>query len=223
MRLADCFTPLMAYVAYFLRAHRQRDFGWDEVRSNIGRLLAESEQKALAAGFSLEDYNEARFAVCAWVDEMILNSDWKEKGRWQREQLQRLYYNTTNAGEEFFEHLSSLDMGRRDVREVYYLCLALGFQGQYCRDTDRFLLEQLTTSNLKLLFGNPVELPDLKEDLFPHAYPPPSEEGIKGGRFSLSPLSIAFIVGPVVLFALLYVIYRFVLGGIAQNVLSLVG
>jgi type VI protein secretion system component VasF len=56
--------------------------------------------------------------VLSWIDEMFLNSNWPQRNQWQHMML--TYYGTLNAGEEFFRH---------DVREIYYLCLSLGFQG----------------------------------------------------------------------------------------------
>ena len=79
---------------------------------------------------------------------------------------------TSDAGELFFERLNAIGPHQRDVREVYYLCLSLGFTGQYCNPGDDFMLEQLRLSNLKLLTGSSMGVPSLdKESLFPDAYP----------------------------------------------------
>jgi type VI secretion system protein ImpK len=108
------------------------------------------------------------------------------------------------------------------VREVYYLCLAMGFTGRYCNPGDEFLLEQLKTSNLKLLSGSSVGLPSLERgDLFPEGYPADSSRPApehKRSPFSL--FSLACLAGPAILFLVLFVIYRFALSGIGENILS---
>ncbi len=224
MHLTDCFMELVAYVVYFQRTAAAKQPPYEQVKADILRLLTQSEGCLKKGVVSPEDYDLARFAICAWVDEAILNSAWSQKGHWQREQLQRLYYHTTDAGEEFFERLNALGFQQREVREVYYLCLALGFMGRYCHKGDEYLLEQLKSSNLKLLMGSSVGLPSLERaDLFPEAHPTDSVAigaQKKTLRFSLA--TLACLAGPVVLFGLLYLVYHFSLSGIAENFLRTV-
>jgi type VI secretion system protein ImpK len=213
---------LVAYVAYFLRSAASKQPPFDQVKTDIQRLMADSENRFRGEGFSQEDFDLARFAICAWVDEAVLNSPWNEKGRWQTEQLQRLYYQTADAGEIFFDRLNSLGPQQRDVREVYYLCLAMGFIGRYCHEGDEYLLEQLKTSNLKVLTGSSVGLPSLdRTELFPEAYPVDSEtvQGRSGKTF-FSGFTLACIGAPVALFLVLFLIYSFILGNVGETILS---
>lgn len=215
---------VLAYVAYFLKNVAQKQPPYERVKADILRLMSESEEYLKKGLFSQDDYNLARFAICAWVDEAVLNSGWNEKDQWQREQLQRLYYNIADAGEAFFSRLNDLGPHQRDVREVYYLCLALGFMGRYCSEGDKFLLDQVKTSNLKLLIGSSVGLPSLERtDIFPEAYPPePGEVASPTEKFSFTPFMLICLGGPVVLFIALYIIYAFILNGIGENFLSMV-
>lgn len=215
LHLSDCFIELLAYVAYFRKSVPGKQPPYDKVKADILRLLSESEAHVKDGTFSREDYDQARFMVCAWIDEAILSSSWNQKGQWQREQLQRTFYQTTEAGEEVFERLNALGFHQRDVREVYYLCLALGFSGRYCKKGDDVLLDQLKTSNLKILMGSSVGSSSLeKEELFPGAYPgDPLESRTSTSRFGFSALTLIGLVGPVVLFGLLYLVYRFALSG----------
>jgi type VI secretion system protein ImpK len=222
MRLSDCFVDLIAYMSYFLKSVAKRQPPYDKVRADVHRLLAQSQESVKRGLVSDEEYREAHFAVCAWVDEAILSSPWQEKAKWTREQLQRLHYQTTDAGEEFFERLNRLGPAQTGAREVYYLCLAMGFAGRYHNQGDEFLLEQLKTSNLKLLSGSSLGLPTLERgELFAEAYPPDSPGAApqrKAGLFSA--FTLASLGGPVVLFVVLFVIYRFALSGIGDNILS---
>lgn len=219
MHLSDCFMDLIAYVIYFQKSAASKQPAFDQVRTDILRLLTQSEQCLKKGLYPQDDYDQARFMVCAWVDEAILSSAWDYKAQWQREQLQRVYYNTTDAGEEAFDRLNALGLHQREVREVYYLCLALGFMGRYCHKGDEFMLEQVKASNLKLLLGSSVGLPSLdRSELFPEAYP---AEGAtpepQKGRFSFSPLTLICMAGPLVLFLILFFIYRFALDGVGEN------
>ncbi|OPX40635.1 MAG: DotU family type IV/VI secretion system protein [Deltaproteobacteria bacterium] len=225
MRLTDCFSELIAYVIYFLKAADQKEAPFDKVRTDVQRLLSEAETSAKGAGISDADFDLARFAVCAWVDEGILNSTWQGKAEWQREPLQRLYYSTAAAGELFYEKLNALGLQQHDVREIFYLCLAMGFKGRYCNEGDDFLLDQLKTSNLKLLAGSSIGIPSIeKENLFPDAYPTSADAPVSSGKKSrfINPTVLVSLIGPVALFGLLFWIYRFILGNVADNFMSMV-
>ena len=224
MRLSDSFVELIAYTALVIRPESGRQSSFEQVDADIRRLIADSETRSQQGGFSSADYDLARFAVFAWIDETILSSHWEGKGRWLGEQLQRRYYNTTDAGKLFFERLNTIGPHQLDVREVYYLCLAMGFSGQYCNEGDDYLLEQLKISNLKLLTGSSMGLPDLKQaTLFPDSYAPDSGQlpmaGPKMKRFSAFTLICG--VSPVLLLGALFVVYRFILGNIGQSLIEM--
>ncbi len=223
MHLTDCFMEAIAYVAYFTKTVAMKQPSYEQVKATILRLMAKSEQCVAKGLFPREDYDQARFMVCAWIDEAILASGWQHRGLWQREQLQRLYYGTVEAGEEVFERLNSIGFHQRDVREVYYLCLSLGFKGRFVKPEDEYLLEQLRTSNLKLLLGSSVGIPSLERaDLFPESYPIETVETGVRKRFPVSLVTLVVFAAPVLLFALLFLVYRFSLAGIADGFLRTV-
>ncbi len=218
MRLSDCYMELVAYVAYFLKSAGKKQPPFEQVRSRVEGMLSAAYNEAVEP-FGGEDADLARFAVCAWIDEAVLSSSWNEKGTWQKEPLQLKYYQTLAAGEIFFEKLNALGVQNNDAREVYYLCLAMGFMGRYCKEGDRFLLDQLKTSNLKVLMGSSVGVPALKKtQLFPEAYPPVGNVPVKaasGPGYGL--MNIIIVSIPVALFGLLYGIYYFVLNNITKT------
>ncbi len=224
MRLSDCFIKLIAYVAYLSRSNADRQPGFAQVNTDIQRFIAESEAICSQGGFAREDYDLARFAVFAWIDEKLLSSEWPGKTEWMRDQLQRRYFQTTEAGEHFFQKLNTIGPHQRDVREVYYICLSMGFAGQYCNEGDDYLLEQLKISNLKVLTGGSMGVPALDgKNLFPGAYP--GEQDMpsatrRGGRFP-----VAYLIGavtPVILLGVMFFIYHFILNSISQTLISTV-
>ena len=221
MYLSDYFIELIALVTHFLRADDSRRRTCDELRADIDRLLSEKQAEAMRDQVTPGDFDLARFAICAWIDEMILSSSWSEKDKWMNLQLQKHYYKTTDAGELFFERLNALGPHQLEVREVYYLCLVLGLTGRYFRD--EYGLEQIKTANLKLLMGSSLGLPSLERvELFPEAYPGGDADvslpGKKRGRLWL--MAVAGAV-PVVLFAVLFIIYFFILDNVGENYLRM--
>ena len=224
MRIVDCFTELFAYVLLFIKTVDNRQPSFEQVKTEIDRLVAKANQCLAQKGVPEDHREHAWFAVYAWVDEALLHAAWQFKDRWQREQLQRIHFNTTDAGEMFFERLNALGPHQNDVREIYYLCLALGFTGMFIHEGDDFLLDQLKVSNLKVLMGSSLDLPSLEQgELFPEAYPPPPDEDPGARRGSLfSPMNLIGMGLPVVLFGTLFLIYYFILSHIGANLISAV-
>lgn len=218
MRLSECYMETVAYVAYFLKSASKKQPQYEQVKARVDSMLSAAYNEAVDA-FGAEDAGLARFAICSWIDEAILSSAWNEKLSWQKEPLQLKYYQTLAAGEQFFEKLNSLGLQSNDVREVFYLCLAMGFMGRYCKDEDKFLLEQLKTSNLKVLMGSSAGIPSLKKTrLFPESYPVPRNVPVaKGSPGMFSPMNIILMASPVALFSVLYLIYWFVLNNISKT------
>ena len=222
MRIVGCFIELLAYVAYFLKAVKAKQPAFDQVKADIARLISQADACLEKRGIPKEDCDHARFAIFALIDEVILSSPWKEKGQWQRQQLQRIHFQTADAGEIFFERLNALGPDQNSVREVYYLCLAMGFTGRYIHEGDDFLLGQLRTSNLKVLMGSSMGLPALdKGELFAEAYPLQTDQATPERRKQrFSPITLGAIAFPVVLYAALFLIYRFILNNIGENLLG---
>lgn len=224
MRIVDCFMELLAYAAYFLKTVKTKQPAFDQVKTDIDRLVAQADACLRNKEIPHEDTDHARFAVFAWVDEVLLNAPWDHKDQWLRHQLQRTHFQTADAGETFFERLNSLGPHQSHVREVFYLCLALGFTGRYIHEGDDFLLEQLKTSNLKILLGSSIGLPSLdKGELFPDAYPKEQDAlSLQPQKRRISSMTLLGIVSPVVLFGALLLIYRFILNNIGENLLGMV-
>ncbi len=222
MRLSDCFMEIIAYTALVARTDRAEQPSFEQVQSTMQQLISHSEVCLQENQFPSEDFQSARFAVFAWVDETLLASQWEGRHQWQREQLQRRYFQTADAGELFFEKLNTIGPHQRDVREVYYLCLCLGFAGQYCNEGDDLMLEQLRQSNLKVLTASSMGVPTLeKEQLFPQAYPTnTADDAAFQQKRRWSKFTIMCTLFPLVLYGLLYLIYHFILGSIGDSLIA---
>ena len=225
MQLIDCFIRLIAYVALLVRMDSASQPDYETVKRDIRRLIEQSETCVRDGMANRTDYDMARFAVFAWIDEAIMNSQWEGRQKWQRELLQRQYYQTADAGEAFFDRLNQIGLHQQDIREVYYICLAMGFTGQYGNEGDAVLLEGLKSENLKILTGSSVGVPTLKQQtLFPEAYAAAQEASQptlkKTKRFS--PTVILCLAAPFLLYAVLFLIYRFVLNNIGETFIQTV-
>ena len=145
--LLDCFIDIFSYVVLLKKTVAVMQPSFESVNGTIRQLFNESAQKMVTCGVDPRSYDQARFAIAAWVDETVMTMPWSHRETWQRKLLQSEYYGTMSAGSEFFDRLNQFHPEQNDVREIYYLCLGLGFMGRYSMEGDQFLLEQLKKSN----------------------------------------------------------------------------
>ena len=129
-RLIDCFSRLISFglgLDASIAAHRAEP-GCEAARQRALDLLEEARGAARALGRSATQLESARFAMVAWIDEILARHPGCAAGT---APLQMQLFNSSNARTEFFHHLSALQPGDDEVREVYWHALALGFKGQY--------------------------------------------------------------------------------------------
>jgi len=111
------------------------DLGQEEsLRQRITTYLEGFEREALDQGMIQEDVDKARFALVAFIDETILDSQWSQRETWRDRPLQLDLFAERRAGGRFFDeldHLRRQGEAKREVVEVYHQCLNLGFEGKY--------------------------------------------------------------------------------------------
>lgn len=222
MRIVDYFTDVILHVRKFERLQGDKA-GVEELHHELMVLFETGQQAALDHGIPADIFESAKFAVVAYIDELLLCSDWEKKSEWQHEPLQRVYFNTTSAGAEFYDRLNVLNKfgPDRDVREVYALCLGLGFRGKYFRGEDRKAYEDVKAFNLSLLLPDEAQRNIDSATLFPFAYKGHSDakkDGYKP-RLSIYPILIGV---PVVVVVVMTLLYRYHISDMLQQIQSLV-
>ncbi len=173
------------------------------------KLFAEFEQKCRAERMDPDDIAAAKYALAAFVDETALNLEWPGRDHWGDDPMQLHFFGTYLAGEGFFERLEKLraqEKPRRDVLEVYHLCLAYGFKGKYgIAETERLqALKKGLQSDLER--GQSVDLGDLS----PHCRLPdgPSRSTDKIPRWFVF-LCLALLVACLLLYFGFFINTRF--------------
>lgn len=104
-----------------------------EVIFELSRLLTQAEDAAQRAGYLPREVELAAHAVVAWIDERLA-----KRGIGLAEvSLQKRRFNVHTAGNRFYTNMDDLPVDADEVREVFYLVLALGFTGEYEGRADR--------------------------------------------------------------------------------------
>ena len=117
------------------------------LRDYLAQNIKTFEARAKAAGVPAEKVIAARYALCTLLDETAASTPWGGSGDWARLSLLVMFHNETWGGEKFYQLLSRLAENpgaNRDLLELMYTCLALGFEGRYrVQDNGRAQLETL--------------------------------------------------------------------------------
>jgi hypothetical protein len=112
--------------------------GIDEVHDDLLRLFTEARSSAASCD-DPRGYTElAEYALVYWVDEILINSEWAHAEGWRGDRLLEWeLYKENVAGDEFFAKAEAAVRRSPDALEVFFHCVALGFQGRYARDKAR--------------------------------------------------------------------------------------
>lgn len=211
MRLIDYYKQLLAYTVYLTSPTTAPAVPYEDARRRYDELYQKADFLRVPGEVPDEQWWEGLFAVCACIDELVLCSGWPERQKWQVDQLQHRFFSTTNAGEEFFEHLDRLAPDATEVREVYDWCLAMGFKGKYFRPEDRMELQEITRMNHNL-----VRKDESWEDvlqMFPEAYGT-EKKGRRKGIWATFLFTAAVSIAPILFSVGLYFFYDRILKNI---------
>jgi type VI secretion system protein ImpK len=129
--------PLLQLLAKLRNTLHPPDAG--DLRGRAAREVRQFEQRCRAANIPAELLSPAHYALCASLDDAVLNTPWGATGVWQTRPLSAGFHNETNLGEGFFRRLDQVRQtpdAALSVLELMYLCLALGFQGPYRSSPD---------------------------------------------------------------------------------------
>ena len=161
LRLADYCHNILKEVVKMRVAN---DFGdGDEFRKKILEMMGKLETNANRAGFSSDQVSDVKFALIAFIDELIITSDWEGREIWIANPLQMELYSRFDAGEEFFNKMDEFQIQpqkNKDVLEVYFICMGIGFKGKYALDSKEKLTSVIDKiyNGIKPFLGDSIRL-----------------------------------------------------------------
>lgn len=176
--MTDLCADVFAF-SFQLKAAGGNADGAEAVKQKVVHLLSDFEQAARAGGYKAEGIAHAKYALAAFVDELVLGSTLAYKDEWAGSPLQLELFNDFAAGEEFYNKLKTVraggDADSREAAGVFFLCLTHGFKGMYIdlkgMEERRALMEALAAELKTGISGNskalspawqaPDELPKL--------------------------------------------------------------
>ena len=130
--LVAAAAPLLQLIARLRNTLNQPDPG--DLRERAVRAMRGFEQRVRDLGLPMELLRPAHYALCASLDDVVLNTPWGSTGIWDARSLVSTFHQEVRSGERFFDLLSQMRQNPGKflpVIELMYLCISLGFQGRY--------------------------------------------------------------------------------------------
>ena len=105
----------------------------EKLRRSVVSEVREFENRSLQAGINAQDVKIARYAICATLDDVVLNTPWGGQSIWAQQSMVGTFHKETVGGDRFFDLLARLEKEpgtNIDLLEFLYMCLSLGFEGR---------------------------------------------------------------------------------------------
>ena len=95
--------PLLQLLARLRNTATPPDQG--DMRDRTAREMREFERRAREAGVPMEQVRPAHYALCASLDDVVLNTPWGAHGRWKQRTLAATFHQDEGGGDGFFDQL----------------------------------------------------------------------------------------------------------------------
>lgn len=130
--LLSAAAPLLQLLARLRNTVRPPDAG--DLRERTVREVRQFEAVARDKGVPMEQLRPAHYALCASLDDVVMNTPWGSAGGWDTRSLVSTFHQEVRSGDRFFDLLKQVKENPgtfMPVLELMYLCLSLGFMGRY--------------------------------------------------------------------------------------------
>lgn len=130
--LLSAASPLLALVTRLRDLPIHRDV--DSLRERVIAELRRFETAGIQAGVTTDQMRVGRYALCATVDDVVLNTPWGGQSAWAAKSMVTSIHREAWGGERFFDLLEQMQAEpKRHLLELelFYACLSLGFEGRY--------------------------------------------------------------------------------------------
>lgn len=151
-------------------------------------------------GYNAEYIVVCRYAICATFDDILSHTIWGAHGQWEAHSLLSAFNQDKQHQDKFFTILERAIKEPAlyiDLMELMYICLSLGYKGQYrATEHSQFQLEQITNNLYKHIRAYRGSF---NKTLSPTPLKSSKTSSKKTSRASYSPLFILFVTACVIM------------------------
>ena len=130
-QLTACASTLFALISRI--RNRAQHMDPDKLRQSVVAEVRGFENRALQAGIAAQTVKIARYAMCATLDDVVLNTPWGSQSSWGLQSMVGTFHRETVGGDRFYDLLARLEKepgSNIDMLEFLYMCMSLGFEGR---------------------------------------------------------------------------------------------
>ncbi|MVO18682.1 type IVB secretion system protein IcmH/DotU [Parasedimentitalea huanghaiensis] len=130
-QLTACASTLFALISRI--RNRAQHMDPDKLRQSVVAEVRGFENRALQAGIAAQTVKIARYAMCATLDDVVLNTPWGGQSSWGLQSMVGTFHRETVGGDRFYDLLARLEKepgSNIDMLEFLYMCMSLGFEGR---------------------------------------------------------------------------------------------
>jgi type VI secretion system protein ImpK len=130
-RLNACAATLFSLVSRI--RNRAQHMDPEKLRQSVVAEIRAFENRGLQSGIDAQDIKVARYAICATLDDVVLNTPWGGQSVWTQQSMVGTFHRETVGGDRFYDLLARLEKepsNNIDLLEFVYMCLSLGFEGR---------------------------------------------------------------------------------------------
>jgi type VI secretion system protein ImpK len=130
--LIDGALPLFALVMRIRKLDSHPDV--PSLFKRISRQIEALGEEQALGGYDASTQSSFRYALCTFIDEAVMSTPWGSDSTWAQRSLLSVYHEETWGGEKFYTGLTRMmrePETNRDLLEVMYVCLCLGFKGRH--------------------------------------------------------------------------------------------
>lgn len=211
--LIELANPLLATALRLRKISHLNDIAglYSRMQNEISALSEKVKELNYDSAFQLS----FRYCVCTFIDEMVMATPWGSSSVWGQRSLLAYFHNETWGGEKFYSILSRTMLEPEkyhEILEFMYVCLALGFKGQYALSPHG--QENIQNILLKLQKTlRPLRGYDYQRNQQIHLYK--SDYTVK------KPLSLKHLTwGALLVFALIYFLYSMLLDSYSSEIIN---
>lgn len=130
-KLTACATSLFSLISRI--RNRAQHMDPEKLRQSVVAEVRDFESRALQAGIPAQTVKVARYALCATLDDVVLNTPWGGQSSWGLQSMVGTFHRETVGGDRFYDLLARLEKepaNNIDMLEFLYMCMSLGFEGR---------------------------------------------------------------------------------------------
>ena len=100
----------------------------EDVSSRVRGLIDQAENRL----GKRDDWELAKYAIVAWVDDLLIEAPWEGRTWWEQNRLEFQLFRSADAFTAFYlQAKNATEFSKKDALEVFYICVVLGFRGLY--------------------------------------------------------------------------------------------